>query len=967
MRFFFQKCLIYILIGILFFYSDSCNAQQIPLKFAHLTPDNGLSHTDAKDIKQDNIGFVWIATLFGLDRFDGYTIKSYYNNLTPQHNAFNNRIRSIYPDENGYIWMVTDNGIQCFDAKHERYLTFKTTATLSQNLGYSKIFKRRNGTLFTLKSNKPILHRIVNDEVKVLPLAIPPNERFYDALMDARGRIWLCSQHAIWLLDTNNQFRLIAPFHQLAESEPISLLLVNKNGMLSFVKGTSLNMTNLSINESFPYQVKKEYGIVKRFKPNQAITINDVIQDKFHRYWISTDEGLIVLNASLVPSQKIEASSLPYGLNTNRLAKLLIDRSECLWIASIGGGVNYVDLNAKRFHTLQHNPEQKNTLSGNHIRALLEENEHILWVGTHENGLNRYDLKNQKNRIFDKNSKPLALQSNVINALTQDKEGNLWIATHKGLEILAKDRTKLLKPKGHTKFPTYNIVSLSTDIFGNIWFGAMERNMGRISLDSSGTYRVQYFSPAQFVYAADKTAQVFGASLNGILHFVLDNKGAVKQVFRYRAEGNSNPISSNYVWPLRMGNTNVLWAGTLGGGLNKLVINYQGRYRATSFQTKYDIFNDVECLEIDRHGKIWISGRGLEKFDPITNKTTQYDYYDGLQSNSFKIGASLKGRGDRLYFGGINGLNYFYPDSILSNPIEAKPIFTELIINNKRSNSSSELFAAVCFSKKIELNHLQNNILISFSAMHYANPFKCKFRYKLLGFDNEWVQTDGKNPRATYSNLAYGTYTLLLQATNNDGIWSSQMTTLSISVTPPWWQSTLAKVFYVIFFLVTLIGIYRYQSTWYQLKQAIKIKDMEEQKRAELHRHKEVLHEEQIQFFTNISHEFRTPLSLIIGPLEKLKREGKTIGWDNAFETMHRNALRLLNLINELMNLQKVTDKVISLQVSPIQTNDLFQHIATEFAELGNNKGITFQYQNDCPDTLLWLDFAIVEKSCSIY
>ena len=357
----------------------------------------------------------------------------------------------------------------------------------------------------------------------------------------------------------------------------------------------------------------------------------------------------------------------------------------------------------------------------------------------------------------------------------------------------------------------------------------------------------------------------------------------------------------------------------------------------------------MESLEIDNAGNIWMGGNGLIYLNPISGKLIKYDKNDGLQGNSFKVGSACKGADGRLFFGGINGLNYFYPNEIKMNMIAAQPVLTDLLINNQKptygqaDSATNNLDKTISYLNNVTFNYLQNNFVLSFSAMHYANPLKCKYRYKLIGFDKDWKFTDGKNPTAAYSNLDYSNYKFIVEATNNDGVWSPAKALLSITVSPPWWKSMPAKLIYFVFVISCLIWIYVYQARWYRLKRELAVRAVNENKREEMHKQREELYQQQLQFFTNISHEFRTPLTLILGPLENLIKDNTNPAINNSYQLMFRNVKRLINLINELMNFKKVADSAIKLQVAPLAINQFCENLYLEFQVLALNKDISFK------------------------
>ncbi len=918
--------------------------QSYPYRFNYLTVDEGLSHTDANDIAQDNKGYIWIATYFGLDRYDGYAIKQYYNNNVPLKNAFKNRIIRLYPDEDGNVWLGTEDGLQCFNPRNEKYTDFGAGSGKA-NPAFWKIYKPRGNLIYGFADYKIKLYLIKGNLLEEQKLDPPANVRFLDMATDKNGVLYFTSNSGLWMLDKNKKF-LKVPITGLPFKD-LNQLFFDKNNNLLVASGNHL------------FQVGKKTGLGKLVVKRQFVYNNDsqivnIMAGKGSEYWINTGSHLLRLDNQLNFIQMIGSKSSQYGLNASVIIKAFIDRSECLWVGTAGGGVNYCDLNQKLFYTLQFNPAEGNSLTGNHVQSVMEDGEN-LWIGTNANGLNRFNLKTQAFTYYNTSNTPVKLKSDVITALVQDNDKNLWIGSSRGIEILSADRKTILRPPGYDKFPAYSIVTLANDYYGNIWFGNLDKS-GVIWKDKSGQFHVRSYGEGHFILADKSKPQLFVSSRHGLNQIIVDGEGNISKTVSYQASAQPNVLSSNYTAPVLKQNDSTYWIGTIGGGLNRLLFQPEKKsHTVRTYAGDYGIFNDVESLEIDQGGNLWMGGNGLECFNPTTGKLTRYDKNDGLQGNSFKIRVSYKGADGRLYFGGINGLNYFYPDQIKANKIDAQPVLTDILINNKKTeygdtgSSGNTLFEAIGYGNKLVLSYLQNNFVISFSAMHFANPLKCKYRYQLVGFDKDWNYTDGKKPGAAYSNLDYDRYKFIVEATNNDGVWSKNRAETVIIITPPWWKSDIAKFIYALLVLSVLLGIYVYQARWYRLTREIEVRAVNEKKREEMHKQREELYQQQLTFFTNISHEFRTPLTLILGPLENLISQNKNQVLDTSYQLMLRNAKRLINLISELMNFKKVSDSLIKLQVQPLNVSAFYTDLAAEFQNLAMSKDITLVI-TDCTE-----------------
>jgi signal transduction histidine kinase/DNA-binding response OmpR family regulator/ligand-binding sensor domain-containing protein len=966
---YFRLAWIKLTIALLFFILACCvcpdriSAQQYPYKFHYLTVDEGLSHTDANDIAQDKQGYVWVATYFGLDRFDGYAVKKFYNNNVPLNNAFKNRLISIYPDDNGNIWLGTEGGLQSFNSRLEKYVDY-TELKKSGTTNFQKLYKPAGNLLYVFTGNGLKIYLINGNTIEEQKLAIPTGVTFSDMEPDRNGLLYLTSNKGLWRLDKDKKLQNIT-IPGLADNNLSRIYFDNRNNLVLSAEN------KLLLTEKRQGAAGTMLIMGKQFV--SANYIKNIVKDNKGDYWLNIGPSLLRLDSNLNLIQTVSSKNSPHALNSSSLSKVFIDRTDCLWVCTFGGGLDYCDLNEKLFYTLQHNPEQTNTLSGNHIRSVMADGDN-LWIGTTANGLNLYNLKTQIFTYYNTYNSPLRLKNDVITALTLDNDHNLWIGSSMGIEILRPNGRELSKPQGFENFPSYVIDTFVKDYYGNIWFGNHQDKLGVIWKDDKNYYHVKYYGEGFFIFADKSSPQLLISSTHGLKRVIVDAQGNISKTFTYRASAKPNSLSSDYTYPISKQNDSTYWIGTIGGGLDKLVLHpANNAYTIKSYAGNYGIFNDVESLEIDNAGNIWMGGNGLECLNPTTSKLIRYDKNDGLQGNSFKVGSSYKGTDGRLYFGGINGLNYFYPDQIRTNGIAAMPVFTDILINNQKPGygvdapSKNNIIQAIGYCKNLTLSYLQNNFVIFFSSMHFANPLKCKYRYKLIGFDKDWRYTDGKNPSAAYNNLDYSNYRFVVEATNNDGIWSKSKAETDITITPPWWKSGIAKTIYILLIISALLGIYIYQARWYRLKREIEIRAVNEAQREEMHLQREELYQQQLMFFTNVSHEFRTPLTLILGPLESLISQNKNKALDYSYQLMFRNAKRLMNLISELMNFKKVADSIVKLQVQPLAVNQFCKDLAWEFQNLAVNKGINFEL-NDRTDNLAaeaqagYFDVQVLEK-----
>lgn len=948
-------------------------AQEMASLFSRLTVDEGLSHTDATGISQDRKGYMWIATTSGLNRYDGYTVKNYYDVANKEKKVFDNRIRSLFADNESKIWLATEAGIRCFDAEKDTYINLKLNGKRDAGNAISKILKFGHNLIGALGFKAFELYRYdgTNDITPLRNIASPM--LIYDMVADAGKNLWLYNGNAISKVNADgNLTRFNAVVGLKGAQNRFTRIFINNDNRMVLINKAQVFTSRTSIYHIVPggeilFDIKELSPAV--FENNEVL---DIKQDPSGNYWVCTKEQLLKLDAKFNLLSTVISRQNNNDLISNELKTLFIDRSACLWVCSKGAGVSHLDLNAKPFHLLQKKYRDVNGLSGNRVTAILEQNRNTLWIGSNTSGIDIYNLTN--NSIHNYTHENSALGGNKIGAMVTDNNNLIWIGHNNGISVFDIKQNKFVTLPGQANFPQYGITTICADYSGRIWAGSIARGLCMISKDIKQTYTIKYYREPNSdkplfdkficsIYADKERPELFVTTTSGLYRLVFNMPGDLLRTYHYAVNKNSSSISSNYLWSVQRQNDSLLWVGAIGGGLNKLILDGRGGYKASIYNNTAGFFNDVESVVLDEHQRIWMSGRGLQMFDPRSKKLISFDKNDGLQGNGFKVGSSHKGASGRLYFGGVNGLNYFFPDSISFNKISAKPAFTDLYVNDRlisvTSGDGAVLQHTLAYSRELTLNYLQNNFSVNFSAMHYANPSKCRYRYKLVDVDKQWQYVSPGAHTLAYSNLDYGRYKLILEASNNDDVWGADQAVLMIHITPPWWKSVIAKIIYAIIMILIIIGVFVYQARQYELKREIAINELNDKK-------KEEIQQLQLQFFVNIMHEFRTPLSLIIGPLENMvaKVPGEEILRNN-ISLMYRNAQRLMNLINELMDFRKTETGLLKLQIERFDLDTLMIELCDEFDVMARQKNILFKYHQNHDLHNTWIDRQVVTKIIS--
>ncbi|MCV9389294.1 hybrid sensor histidine kinase/response regulator transcription factor [Reichenbachiella ulvae] len=978
-------------------------AQHNLFQFRQFTIDQGLSHTDVLAIAQDSIGFIWIGSFAGLDRFDGYESKNYFNNYSKQRTGYINRVNDLCIADNK-IWIGSEGGLEVFDIKLDDYLVLdKSSISLDSHFGASilKVAESEN-ELYLGTASGLTIYRFDSGEKKLYPSEIRiPDEltKFFchDIQIDQLGNVWVMAGTHLYVKHHEvNQFVQLnvlskgetqnLEYARIGFNDKDELIAVSNEGIFVYPNQLTRNQRRIDVNG-----YKFDQAMMSRqlsVPANQVALFRDIEVDDRGGLWLGSNYGVLHLENFKAPNRYTLYNSSPSDqkndLSSQSINCLLIDRSNVLWAGTYGGGVNYTDLNRKQFHLIAHDAhDAEHSLSGDYVRAIYEQEDGNIWVGSQDNGLDYFDF--ESNRFIHyrhDNNNPNGLSRNEVRALAMDDQQRLWVGTHGGVDILDKNRRQFDHIRRNPESPGTSlsndvIFSIDIDVFGQVWAGSWGSGLNRIRYRGKGDHEVSWWDSKtmphflssdqiSFVLADPDEPEIFVSTKNGLNHIYLDQKGDIEKIKVYRSsENNPHSITSNFIWPIAKLNDSTLWVGTLGGGLNRITYYPKDKegYKAKAFTMADGLpSNDVESILIDNEN-LWLGGKGLTYFQVEDQEIRNFDVNDGLQSNSFKVGAAHRGASGRFYFGGIAGLNYFYPDSIMLNQMKPDVVLTNLTINYQNAeignHDNAILRHPLYFSDKIDLAHDQKVFEIHFSPLHNANAQKCRFKYRLKGHDDQWLYTNAASRKATFSNLEPGEYFFEVFATNNDGVWGDRPATITVEVHAPWWGSWVAKLIYATMAFMVIAFIYYLRMRSLRLEKAYEMAQFEEKKSEEIHNLR-------MQFFTNISHEFKTPLTLIVSPLEQIMNgavEGAQL--NRFYQMMNKNAKKLLNLIDELMYFRKVESGVMKRQVTELNVGELVEDIASSFIDHAMIKDIDLYIQLGNRLQTLWLDRSMFEKILS--
>lgn len=983
-------------LAIILIFTLTISVAQNNKRFRHLDIDRGLVHTDATVVTEDEQGFIWIGTNAGVQRFDGQQTKLFFNTTSKQNQVYNNRITTLY-SEGKYLWVGSEGGLHLFNLENEKHIPL---TYIGQDFNASPQLVSRviglNGFLWLVCSGR--LYRATfneeNRELEIIPITklVRTPEAFATSQKisletNNSDILWVGTSTGIASLKSNGEN---VEFLEFSGGHKKDLGLVqNRMNHIRFYKNqlwlvtpNYLQVYSLENNSFKLRSLLKTICLDDVFKGTESEfvnrSLNDFLVDGENNFWCATSAGLVFINEPLSQNPQFQRFTYsqynPFSISSNNVSHVLLDHSNCLWASTWAGGLSFLDLEQKQFNLLVKDPSRKGySLSDPFVRAITQDNNGRVWVAGQNEGIDFYEPETGRCHPFRIGSiTNKSLTSTRVRSLKFYKN-KVYVGTTNGLDIIDLTTQKIYNyPE---LFGAANpIYSMDFDQYENLWVGTWRGGLFQVKLDKNRPVKIVEINEnknnrlslssnqVNYVFVDKTKNEVLVSTKKGLNRLLLGDYGWINNIIYYRSNETETSFSSEYVWPIQKESDTVYWVGTLGGGLNRFVLldgwddNNCGNYKATSFAVEQGApANDIESLLTDDKGNLWLGSKGLSVFNPKTTEFWNFDVNDGLQSNGFKIGSAYKNKEGILFFGGINGMNYFDPKNIKRNEIRTKIVLNGLHIRNSKITPGQEinkrvlLQAGLSFTSKLNLNYKENDFSLSFASLHYANPEKCRYKYVLEGYDNEWHSISGDYPIANYSNLDYGDYTFKVDATNGDGLWSGKPAELKIQISPPWWFSGWAYFAYFLLFVAVSGGVLFYILRWMQLRNELKLVEAEEQKKEELHQMK-------LQFFMNISHEFKTPLTLIQTPIEKLKSgELKSDERNKMLHLLSENANRLLKLVNELMDFRKAEVGRLALHAVKADLKEFSQKVYQQFVPLCQKSSIDYSYSfENVPE--IWFD-----------
>ena len=937
--------------------------QEQTLKFKHFSISEGLSQSSTLCILQDTNGFLWFGTRDGLNKYDGYSFKTYRYDSQDENTLSNSFIRSLFLDKKGNVWVGTFNGLNKYLPEKDSFDRVKLPyqETIKSNLEIWSIAQEDDehiwlGTNYGLdKFNINTYETPLQRKKSQNSNSLSSNEiRFI--LKTSNGDLWICSTKNIdvYSPDTNTFRSYEYSKNYLKEEKSTNLprLYEDKDNNLWLGYKNGLAIFNKVENAFEPFKLD-EISNISEIKDE----VRAIKSDYLGNLWVGTYKGLYVVDndRSKIKYYSHDENDVN-SLSQNSIYDIFEDNKGDIWIGTYAGGINYYD---RSFDVFKNFSAGTNNFKLNYkvISSIIETKDN-LWIATEGGGINLLD-KNTKQFSYithDKNNNN-SLSANNVKSIIRTKKGNFWIGTHDGgLNFLNPNKLpfKFERFKNNredsTSISNDRVISLLEDANDNIWIGT---SGGGFNVLDFKTKKVKRFVDASNIVGMH--VYMISKSQNKNILYIGGDKGLIEINIHdltftpiiYK-EKNKDSFNKNPTLDVYEDEKRNLWIATEGDGLFYYDVNTR---KSIKYGNRQGLPSEVVYTILpDELNNIWLSTNyGLSSLNLRSKFFKNYDTSDGLIGNEFNYGSSLKLKNGNLMFGGAGGLNFFNPKDIDENSFIPQVLVTSILVNNKPYLSENT------DKKEISLEHDQNVFSFNFVALSYSHPNKNQYAYKLEGFDKDWNYI-GNKKSATYTNLDAGDYVFKIKASNSDGLWNEKGDTVIVKIKPAPWKTWWAYLLYTLFVIGALFLIRKYSLLRINEKNELKQERLEKKQMEELNQMK-------LKLFTNISHDFRTPLTLIIGPLERLiqKKEGNTF-IQSQLKSMHRNASVLLQLINQLLDFRKSDSGKLKLKFSKQNMVPFIENIKLSFDELAIEKEIKYSINSSEKNIEVWFDNINLKK-----
>jgi len=945
-------------------------------RFYHLGTGDGLSQSRAYRIFEDKKGYMWFGTQSGLNRWDGYNFKKFFRSPGDSTSISHNHILEIFEDSYENLWVGTTEGLNLYIKEKESFLR----VPLSENIRNDRVFmiaEDNSGNLW-ITSNQG-LYRIRSTKQKQISSASPPPEieKVKDEIfqwlqpLESSKLVLGDAGKDIMVYDISSGNSKYIPFPKDFDASPS---LLQSHRILTDSRG---RIWVAVFNEGI-YQFLVEEERIIKLDINVPLLVNDILEYCDGVFMFTTDsDGLFIYNEKTGEIKNIKSDKTnPASLSSDKLLSLFKGSTGQLWISSSIASINVFSPARNKFQTFGSGPVPNQSLSHESVLSFHEDEEGIIWIGTELGGLNRFNPKTNRFDYFMPDNSSSGTPSDIpILSLFEDNMNRLWIGTWESGLYLFRPKTGNFE---HFSFKhlsnnnkEFSIWAIENDSAGNLLLGT-HRGLIRYNPENGRSKHYEYEpgnenslgNNAIFSIVRTQNDKIYiGTAGGGLILFDTERESFVKIS---ETTSSKDPVKSSHVYDIYEDRD------------NRLLLSMEYGFSIyTPEENRFEFFTDEDGLPNniirgivqDSAGNYWISYvNGLTKFNYATREFRNFSSSDGLQKGEFKPGSVIRTSDNLLYFGGNEGFSVINPDQLIENRVPPKIVFTGLEINGNRVKAGDTINNMVLLEKELneidelKIKYEKQIISIEFAALHFTSPENNKYAYKLDGLMENWIYTDAANRMAKFINLKPGSYTFLVKAANSDNYWNNEGISLKLTIIAPWYLSWWAFSFYVLIIAFLLFLARRIFMMNLNYQHSLNIEKLKTTQIEELYNRDKEINTLKMMMFTNVSHEFRTPLTLIIGPLESLIRKIKDSSVKEELIIVRKNAQRLLVLINQMLDIRKLELGKYRISLSSGDIVACVQEIYSSFQLLAAEKKINFNLKIDCEKSELLYDRDIIEK-----
>lgn len=941
-----------------------CLAQYNEFVFRHYTADDGLFHNTVCSIVQDKKGFMWFGTGGGgLSKFDGINFSNYTYEKNQKGSIGGNTVFSLFLDKEGIVWAGTlEGGVSRYVPETNSFVVYRHSPNNEASLDNDyirSIFEDSKGRIFigTLTG----LNVLNKKDWTIQRIKCPIHGQMFSIIENRKHQILVGSDHGLFYLDERTKTLQPFPFSDKTLKRLTSYifpLIQDKNG--NYWLGTKEGLVKIASleNQTFEY-----YQADPRNKSSMLTNfdIRALKEDKEGRIWIGSGQGLSCYDPNTKKFRHFQNDpNNPNSLGDNSIYSIFIDDANNFWIGTTNNGVNYFCTRPVKFELYQHITGDKNSLSNNIVNYFTI-CDSVLYVAT-AGGLNTEDLRTGIFKVYLNNPNNInSISSNNIYTIYVDHRHTIWIGTFDNGLNQFDPKTGTFK-RYLEKSRVLSIVD--DDDINKLWVASLsdlklfDKRTGAFTTYEPDEHPDSLHPFPTLLYkTSNNLLWIANDDMSGLACFIKKNNRFVNLSYN---ENKPNSLINNGVISLYENKKGpFLWIATKNG-----LCKYDYLHNVFKAFTTYDGLpsNNIAGVIEDKNGNVWISTHnGLSCYNPKSGKFKNYNKNDGLQGAEFSNNACYISNDGKLFFGGKKGFNAFYPENITINKIVPPVVFTQFYINNQPASYGTKhsiLKKYITETKEITLSYYQRSFSIEFAALDYTAPNNNQYIYKLDNFDKTWTNNQNDN-KAIYTNISPGSYTFMVKASNSDGVFNEVPATLHIKILPPPWKTGWAYILYSLFIIFNLVLFARYLIVTSNRKHHQKLKRLQEQKEKEITQLK-------IDFFTNIAHEIRTPLTLISGPLERLMHsETSNKEVLEEYQLMQKNTKHLLRLVNQLLNFRKIEDNKYELSKSTFNIVELVRDLYTRFTPLARQKNYDFTFRSEKDSCVISADYDLIVSAIS--